>query len=82
MQNNPTCAGCSAEMAEGFVIDHGDMQYRMQQIWVSGKAETSFWSGLKTSDRDRFYVSAYRCGGCGRLDFYANDAARAEGIFS
>lgn len=62
-------------MTEGFVIDHGDMQIRTQQIWVSGKPESSFWSGLKTNDRERFYVLAYRCVSCGRLDFYADSPA-------
>jgi hypothetical protein len=75
MRNNPTCTGCNATMVEGFVIDHGDMQYRMQQLWVSGKPESSFWGGLSTRDRERFYVSAYRCENCGRLEMFANGTA-------
>lgn len=74
--NTPTCKECSSEMLEGFVLDHGHYQYKAQQMWVEGKPEPSFWSGLKTSGREMFYVSAYRCPSCGRLEFFA--AAKAD----
>ena len=82
MRNNPECAGCKAEMTEGFVIDHGEGYYRLRQLWVSGSPESSFWSGFKTKDRESFYVSGYRCPGCGRLDLFANEPADAKSIFS
>ena len=60
-------------MEEGFILDHGHMQVKQQQIWVEGQPESSFWSGLKTSDRAAHNVRALRCAGCGFLEFYADD---------
>lgn len=72
----PSCSSCSSEMLEGFVLDHGHYQYKAQQMWVEGTPEPSFWSGLKTSGRAAYYVTAFRCPDCGRLEFFA--AAKAE----
>ena len=75
-------AKCGGAMQGGFVIDHGDMQYKQQQIWVEGNPESSFWSGLKTSGRAAFNVRALRCGGCRFLEFYADDKTDLGGEFS
>ncbi len=69
-------------MVDGFIVDHGHYQYKAQQIWVEGKPEASFWSGLKTSGKDAFYVSALRCLNCGKLELYAGEPADTNSIFS
>ena len=69
-------------MTEGFVIDHGDMQIKQQQIWVEGAPETSFWSGIKTSGRAAFNVRALRCARCGFLEFYAAEKTDWGGKFT
>ena len=65
-------------MIEGFVLDHGDYQIKQQQIWVEGKPEESFWSGLKTSGREAFNVRALRCAGCGYLEFYTAEKVNID----
>jgi predicted nucleic-acid-binding Zn-ribbon protein len=64
------CAKCQSRMQEGFVIDHGDYQVKMESIWVEGKPEKSFWSGLKTKNREMYTVRAFRCPNCHYLEFY------------
>jgi len=73
MQNEIKCSKCNGAMSEGFVIDHGDYQIKQEQIWVTGAPEASFWSGLKTSNRDAFTVRAFRCAACSYLEFYTTD---------
>lgn len=60
-------------MREGFVLDLGDYQIKQQQVWVEGEPEPSFWSGLKTNDRDAFNVQAFRCAVCNFLEFYTTE---------
>ncbi len=60
-------------MASGFVIDRGHLEVLTQQIWVEGEPEETFWSGIKTSNRDNYAVAAYRCKTCGGLEFYTTD---------
>ena len=60
-------------MTEGFVLDLGDYQIKQQQIWVEGEPEPSFWSGLKTKDREAFHVRALRCTECSYLEFYTTE---------
>ena len=69
-------------MAEGFIIDHGHMQVKQQQIWVEGQPESSFWSGIKTSGRQAYKVQALRCAECKFLEFYTNEEADLGGIFT
>jgi hypothetical protein len=67
------CLKCGGVMREGFVLDLGDYQVKQQQVWVEGEPEPSFWSGLKTTDRDAFHVQAFRCAVCNFLEFYTTD---------
>ena len=70
--------GCSARggrMMMGFVVDRGDYASKAQQAWVEGRPEPSFWTGLRTSDRDVSNVYAYRCAACGRLEFFVRENA-------
>ena len=75
------CPKCSGAMAEGFIIDHGDYEYKRQQMWIEGQPEASFWSGLKTSNRDAFNVQALRCADCNFLEFYTTEKVDFSGIF-
>jgi hypothetical protein len=57
-------------MQEGFVVDRGDYQIKMESVWVEGVPEESFWSGLKTKNRLALTVRAFRCPHCNYLEFY------------
>ena len=76
------CAGCGGSMTRGFVLDHGDYNYKFRQMWVEGAPESSFWSGIKTSDRTAYSVDADRCKRCGRLELYAAESVDLSSIFS
>lgn len=68
---NPTlnCPKCGGAMEEGFLMDVGSTL--VQSHWLEGKPERSFWTGLKTSDRQQLTVMTYRCETCGFLESYA-----------
>lgn len=70
MFNEINCPKCQSPMQEGFVLDHGDLNYKMQPVWIEGAPEESFWSGLKTKNRQALSVRAFRCPKCGFLEFY------------
>jgi predicted nucleic-acid-binding Zn-ribbon protein len=73
MMTEINCPKCKTEMTEGFVLDHGDYNYKMTARWIEGKPEESFWSGLKTSNRNAFLVQAFRCPNCNYLEFYTTE---------
>ncbi len=82
MANEMKCPKCSGAMAEGFILDHGHYDSKRQQMWVEGQPEKSFWSGIKTSDKDAFKVQAFRCANCNFLEFYTTDKVDLGGIFN
>jgi len=59
-------------MEEGFIPDRIDgMSGATTAAWFEGQPKRSFWTGVKTAGKDRRPVRAYRCTGCGFLEFYA-----------
>ncbi|HVF47691.1 MAG TPA: PF20097 family protein [Pyrinomonadaceae bacterium] len=76
------CPKCGTEMAQGFILDRSHYDSKSQQVWVAGSVEQSFWSGIRTSDRDAFNVEAFRCAAFGRLDLYTTDQVDLGGVFS
>ncbi len=81
MSSELNCSKCSGVMLAGFILDHGHLQVKQQQMWVEGAPETSFWSGLKTSDRAIYKVRAMRCSRCGFLEFYTDEKADLGGEY-
>ena len=71
MNAQPSCPKCGRLMEEGFVLDRGHNNARETSRWVAGAPERSFWTGLKTRDREVIEVRAFRCAGCGYLESYA-----------
>jgi predicted Zn-ribbon and HTH transcriptional regulator len=64
------CPKCSAEMEEGFILEH-----RQPVRWIAGKAETSISGDVKSSGEQR-RIESYRCIGCGYLESYARTTVR------
>lgn len=59
-------------MDSGFIVDFTyGTQASEQPSWVEGKAEPSFWKGLKLGDKERFPVVTFRCPKCGQLKSFA-----------
>ena len=75
MSKETECSKCNGAMTEGFILDHGDYEYKRQQIWVEGVPKSSFWSGIKTSGTNAFIVQVFRCADCGYLEFYTTEKA-------
>jgi hypothetical protein len=66
-----TCPKCGSEMEIGFVADATYGGFVVPQ-WVSGRAERTFWGGLRLRGRKRRWVDTHRCTRCGYLEAYAN----------
>jgi predicted nucleic-acid-binding Zn-ribbon protein len=73
MATKYVCPKCRTEMKNGFVLDRGDTGSKQQSAWVEGEPEPSFWSGLKTSNREVFTVQTFRCPKCNYLEFYTSE---------
>ena len=71
-ENNYICPKCKSEMLEGFTLEIGAYDSNSQETWIEGKPEYEFWSGLKTSGRERYAIISFRCVTCGFLEQYAN----------
>ncbi len=76
MADEWTCVRCGGALEEGYVPEHGDMNYGLgPSEWVEGRAELSFWSGLKTDGKAKYKISARRCVNCGHLELFAREPA-------
>ena len=67
------CPKCRHRMQQGFLRDHGHGTIHTV-AWVEGAPEKSFWTGTKTSGKDKFVLSTFRCTSCGYLESYATHA--------
>jgi predicted nucleic-acid-binding Zn-ribbon protein len=63
---NTNCPKCQNAMEVGFLPDatYG------QHVWFQGVMPNSIVASLR-QDKQKFDVTAYRCVGCGFLEFYA-----------
>ena len=66
------CPKCDSTMIEGLVADR-TQETHIKQIWVKGKPEESLFFGLKTSNREAYFVQAFRCANCSYLEFYTTE---------
>ncbi len=64
------CLRCRTPMDPGLIVDatYGAV---LQEQWVAGTPETSFWHGLKIDKHDLVPVITMRCPKCGALESYA-----------
>jgi hypothetical protein len=69
--NHLSCPKCAGSMEAGFILDRAHMNVLTVSQWLEGEPETSFWTGLKTKNRERYAVATYRCQRCGFLESYA-----------
>lgn len=70
MNNEPeTCSQCQGTLTTGFILVETIGGHKPAE-WIEGSPETSLWSGVKTTGKKRYFVKAYRCELCGRLEFY------------
>ena len=64
------CVKCGGEMQEGFIPDEG-LGKRYVLRWVLGKPQENIIGSAKVWFKEKHYVQAFRCAGCGYLELYA-----------
>jgi predicted nucleic-acid-binding Zn-ribbon protein len=67
------CPKCSGRFEDGFILERGRHD-QGQTMWVEGKAERSFWQGVKIRGRLQHAITTHRCTRCGYLESYAPSA--------
>ena len=66
------CSACQAVgLEEGFLEDAGESS-RGHARWIPGPLQTGIFGGAARFGKERFNVSAHRCGECGHLDLYVD----------
>jgi hypothetical protein len=71
MAVNLICGECGGAMKLGFIPDDSNQASR-QLSWIEGPPKENFLGFLSTKDKQRYYIRAYRCTGCGFLKLYAS----------
>lgn len=67
----PSCPRCDAPMQDGFLAPKNAVNRAVLPVdWHSGPSRWSVWWGSRPG-RVNYPVQAFRCDGCGRLEFYA-----------
>lgn len=76
-QANIPCPKCQEQMVQGFVLDHtyGGVDLG---AWIEGPPKWSFWSGIQFRGHTKIPIAAFRCQGCGFLEFYAREEFAAK----
>ena len=70
-QASPRCPKCQKTMERGHVPDvaHGRV---LQTSWSRGAPEPQrFFGGIKLRTKEQVPLTAFRCPGCGYVEFYA-----------
>jgi predicted nucleic-acid-binding Zn-ribbon protein len=75
------CPKCDGEMVLGFIPDFNYGDTRMSiGTWAEGQPQTQeiFFSHRCKIPKKRIPIGAFRCQGCGYLEFYADDEFAAK----
>jgi hypothetical protein len=78
MSDAKTCPKCSQAMQPGFVADKTRGSVDVGR-WYEGAPQLTFLNGVKIDGLPSLPVGAYRCAGCGFLEFYALPEHAAHG---
>lgn len=65
------CPQCKEVMEVGLMLDRGHGPRLAAQDWLEGEPEPTFFQSLKTKNKRKRRVVAYRCPKCGLLQAYA-----------
>jgi rubredoxin len=74
------CPECRGKMTEGFLPEYTKHRV-MRSLWIEGKLERSFWTGIHLKGKDIRAVITWRCTQCGLLRAYAEESVPPPGIF-
>ena len=65
------CPKCGRTQSRGFMLDHRSHSTGKVSRWIEGAPERS-WLGIRLRGRRTMEIEAYRCEGCGFVEFYAS----------
>lgn len=77
MTQDLKCPKCQSEMVQGFILDHGQDYRKYASSWLEGQPKRSWLTGIK-APRTGIPIAAFRCKGCGYLEFYADEKFAAQ----
>ena len=77
MKSDPKCPKCQGKMIQGFIPDYAEGA-KFVTSWVDGHPKSSAWAYTKVPLGGGIPVAAFRCQGCGFLEFYADDRFAAQ----
>ena len=78
MSQDLKCPKCQSEMVQGFIPDSGSANAKYLISWVEGHPKKSYWTYTKVPVGGGTPIAAFRCKGCGYLEFYADEKFAAE----
>lgn len=73
MDQTIECLRCRTPMVLGIIADR-TYGGNVQEAWVPGIPDASYWTGLKIDRAKSLPVSTMRCPQCGALESYARPA--------
>lgn len=73
MKEVPACPKCKGEMIQGFIPGYGQGDRSYVSGWLEGQPQKSIWRGTKGSFEEVIPIGAFRCKGCGFLEFYSDE---------
>jgi hypothetical protein len=77
MAQDLKCPKCQGEMVQGFIPEYTDGGSTVS-AWAEGQPKKSWWVGTKVPSEGRIPIGAFRCKGCGYLEFYADQRFAAQ----
>ena len=73
------CPKCQEAMVQGFIPDYAhSASQKLVSSWVEGQPKKSWFTGTKVTMERRIPIGAFRCKGCGFLEFFADRKFAAE----
>jgi C4-type Zn-finger protein len=77
MSQDLKCPKCQGAMVQRFIPDYS-REAKYVSSWVEGQPKTSLFSHTKVPWGGGIPIAAYRCKGCGYLEFCAHHKFAAE----
>ena len=72
MENQVKCPKCEGDMAKGFVLDYAQSAV-VVPTWHEGSPKKSFWRITSMPESRGIPIAAFRCSGCGFVEFYSHN---------
>jgi hypothetical protein len=78
MTQDLKCSKCQGEMVQGFIPDYAPGFSKYVTSWVEGSPKRSSITYTRVPIGGGVPIAAFRCKGCGYLQFYADENFAAE----